>query len=255
MKPESVDSPSGSPPSPEQIAQRLTASTVVIRGEFDEGNVMHDVESWMGTGIIWAKHKGSYFILSNCHVVGLWEIYKYDGIGPAKINRFNLQVVMPDGRTASPKRVMINSYLKDFAFIEVDDSIGTYSQFNTCMFEPKQGQRVYAFGHPLGLVNSFSQGVISGVRDYVSDRGASYKLIQTDASINHGNSGGPLVDEYGNLIGLNTLGMRDDGAQGINFAIAISEIKKSIEAEEFVEFPLNPTEIGPFVRAAKQTTD
>jgi S1-C subfamily serine protease len=237
-------------PTPERIAERLRGSTVKIQGEFDEGNLMHDAESWEGSGVIWSHENGVYWIVSNCHVMGFWAIYKYDFINPAKINRYKLSVTMPDGRQAEAKRILINSYLKDFALIAIDDSIGSYPELRKCQFHPKQGQKVFAMGHPRGLSYSFSSGVISGFREYKSDRNATYTLVQTDASINHGNSGGPLVDDYGKLVGLNTLGMSD--AVGLNFAIAIGEIYTSIQKEEFVDFPLSPSEIGPFVRKLKQ---
>ena len=79
----------------------------------------------------------------------------------------------------------------------------------------RTGQEVVAIGSALGVLqNSVTRGIVSGVR-----LAGGITLIQTDAAINPGNSGGPLVDRYGNVIGINTMGVAS--AQGISFAVAI----------------------------------
>jgi len=83
----------------------------------------------------------------------------------------------------------------------------------------KQGQVVFAFGSPQGLRNSVTMGVISAVaREPYSDSPMAY--IQTDAPVNGGNSGGPLVNIDGDVVGLNTLILTEGGgSEGIAFAI------------------------------------
>jgi S1-C subfamily serine protease len=78
----------------------------------------------------------------------------------------------------------------------------------------KVGERVYAVGSPSGLDNTFSEGVISGLRE---DRGIKY--IQTTAPISPGSSGGGLFDEAGRLIGITTKGLTTSG--NINFAVSM----------------------------------
>ncbi len=97
----------------------------------------------------------------------------------------------------------------------------------------KIGEPVYAIGSPGGLENTVLQqtvtrGVVSGIRDFTSEANANIKVeyIQTDAAINSGNSGGPLVDEAGKVIGVNTLKIVGRGIEGLNFAISVNEIKK-----------------------------
>ncbi len=96
-----------------------------------------------------------------------------------------------------------------------------------------QGQRVVAIGSALGeFKNTVTVGVISGL-DRSIDMGEGFRmegLIQTDAAINHGNSGGPLVNLQGQVIGINTLIIRGDGttldvAEGLGFAIPSNTVR------------------------------
>jgi serine protease Do len=90
-----------------------------------------------------------------------------------------------------------------------------------------QGQLVMAFGSPLGLENSASLGVVSAVaRQLKADDPMIY--VQTDASVNPGNSGGPLVDAQGRMVGLNTMILTQSGGnEGIGFA-APSNIVRTV---------------------------
>jgi S1-C subfamily serine protease len=85
------------------------------------------------------------------------------------------------------------------------------------------GDPVIALGFPLDLGGvTVTAGIVSGLdRTLESRDGDLTGLLQTDAAINPGNSGGPLVDRAGRLVGINTAGIREDGTEGIGFAIAI----------------------------------
>lgn len=87
----------------------------------------------------------------------------------------------------------------------------------------KPGQRVIAMGSPEGLENTVTEGIISGTNRQVD---TYIGMIQTDAAVNPGNSGGPLLNAAGQVIGLNTLGVRENNAQGLNFAIPINKAKQ-----------------------------
>jgi serine protease Do len=81
-----------------------------------------------------------------------------------------------------------------------------------------QGELVFAIGSPEGLRNSVTMGVVSCVaRQLDSDDPMVY--VQTDAALNPGNSGGPLVDIDGNIVGINTLKLSESGSEGLGFAI------------------------------------
>jgi serine protease Do len=93
----------------------------------------------------------------------------------------------------------------------------------------RQGDLVFAFGSPEGLRNSVSMGVVSSVaRQPDADHPMVY--IQTDAPINHGNSGGPLVNAKGELVGINTFILSESGgSQGLGFAIPSSIVSVASE--------------------------
>jgi len=83
------------------------------------------------------------------------------------------------------------------------------------------GQSAIAIGNPLGLERTVTSGVVSAVNR--NPRGISLDgLIQTDAAISPGNSGGPLVDSHGRVIGINTAVLQGAGATGLGFAVPIN---------------------------------
>ena len=97
------------------------------------------------------------------------------------------------------------------------------------------GQLVYAIGNPFGFSGTMTRGMISAIRSVLLPSGNRIEdAIQTDASVNPGNSGGPLLDSHGNVIGITTMiasnpnGGADQSA-GIGFAIPISTAKAVVE--------------------------
>ncbi len=93
------------------------------------------------------------------------------------------------------------------------------------------GERAIAIGNPLGqeFSGTTTQGIISAVNRTMTIENRTYNLLQTDAAINSGNSGGPLINQYGEVIGINSIKLSDSGVEGLGFAIAISEAKPIIE--------------------------
>ena len=87
-----------------------------------------------------------------------------------------------------------------------------------------------AIGNPLGMQSSVTSGVISASnRDVTDSDGKTFTLIQTDAAINSGNSGGALVNSQGQVIGINTLKVSATGVEGMGFAIKINSAKPIFE--------------------------
>ena len=83
-----------------------------------------------------------------------------------------------------------------------------------------------AIGNPLGLKSTVTSGIISAVnREVTANDGTKYVLIQTDAAINAGNSGGALVNSEGQVIGINTLKISATGVENMGFAIPINDTK------------------------------
>ena len=116
---------------------------------------------------------------------------------------------------------------KDIAVLGVKDAkftpltIADYKSLNT-------GDDVYAIGAPKSMAYTLTKGVISAKEREIG----KYKYIQTDAAINEGNSGGPLLNDEGNVIGVNTLKMSD--SEGIGLAIpmtVVSDFLKSLNIE------------------------
>jgi hypothetical protein len=91
------------------------------------------------------------------------------------------------------------------------------------------GETVYALGAPGGLEQSITKGVVSAIRllDAPNNPLTKIEFIQTDAAINVGNSGGPLINEKGEAIAINTQKIVSTDVEGISFSISIDEVKKS----------------------------
>ncbi|HET9017861.1 MAG TPA: trypsin-like peptidase domain-containing protein [Thermomicrobiaceae bacterium] len=186
-----------------QIVQQLTPSTVMILGEFPASAVSTS-SLGAGTGIV-IDSTGD--ILTNAHVV--------DGASAI--------AVYTSGSTHSrPARLIGISPCDDLAIIKVDDTQGIQSANLGHASDQQVGESVVALGYPesfnLGNTISVSRGIISKLNQQLDPY---ENLIQTDASINHGNSGGPLVNDQGQVIGINTLGYSGNIATGLNFAISI----------------------------------
>ncbi|MBF0609119.1 MAG: trypsin-like peptidase domain-containing protein [Magnetococcales bacterium] len=112
----------------------------------------------------------------------------------------------------------------DIAFVKIDAvSPGTVTTAQLHRHKLEVGDRVYAIGNPAGLSFTFTDGLISDVSREINRR----RYIQTNAAINPGNSGGPLFNEYGEVIGINTSGIR--GMQGLNFAIPADILQEKIK--------------------------
>ena len=88
-----------------------------------------------------------------------------------------------------------------------------------------------AIGNPLGLefAGSVTVGYVSAVNRTITSSGSTYNLIQTDAAINSGNSGGPLVSSKGKVIGINTAKISATGVEGMGFSIPINEVLPIVE--------------------------
>ena len=166
-----------------------------------------------GTGIIVTSDG---YILTNKHVVN----------GADKVT-----VVLDDGTTYEDVEVVATDPLNDVAFLKIKDvsdlpavTLGDSKTLHV-------GQQVIAIGNALGeYQNTVTSGIISGIgRSVTASDGTGYNtetlsdMIQTDAAINSGNSGGPLVNAAGEVIGINTA--TSSTAENMGFAIPISSVK------------------------------
>ncbi len=128
----------------------------------------------------------------------------------------------------------------DLAVLKVDRSDLTPIEFGDSD-SIQVGEFAMAIGSPLDMRNTVTSGIISGTnREIEDDSGTMYTLIQTDAAINAGNSGGALVNADGKLIGINTLKMYGTGIEGMGFAIPVNstfEITEQLIADGKVKRP------------------
>jgi len=191
-----------------EVVQAISPSVVAIVGTTPGTSLAHQ-DRWAtgmsgGSGVI-IRSGGD--ILTNAHVVyGLQ----------------NIVVVLHDGSTYSG-RVRFIDHGSDLAVVRIDRlglPIVTFAESNDVLV----GDTVVAIGTPLSfsLRNSATKGIISGM-----DRGLSgeYALIQTDASINSGNSGGPLVNLRGEVVGINSSKFAGVGIEGIGFSIPADTVR------------------------------
>ncbi len=197
------------------IADKVSKSVVSIVTSTKSTNFFGQSydSSAAGTGII-VMEDG--YILTNKHVInGADEVY----------------VVLDDGTTYEDVEVVATDPLNDVAFLKIDGvsdlTAATLGDSKTISV----GQQVIAIGNALGeYQNSVTSGIISGTgRSVTASDGSGYNtetlsdMIQTDAAINSGNSGGPLMNAAGEVIGINTA--TSTTAENMGFAIPISSVK------------------------------
>jgi S1-C subfamily serine protease len=151
-------------------------------------------------------------------------------------SQFTMKVVFNDGKEA-PANLVGRDPKTDIAVLKVDNvddlSVATLGDSDKLQV----GEEVIAAGAPLGLRSTVTQGIISALHRPVplsgdgSDTDTVIDGVQTDASINHGNSGGPLIDMDAQVIGINTAGKSlSDSASGLGFAIPVNEVKTVMDA-------------------------
>jgi 2-alkenal reductase len=150
-------------------------------------------------------------------------------------NQRSLEVIFSDG-TKSDATLVGTDPFSDLAVIKVDSDVPAVAEFgDSDALEP--GQPVIAIGSALGdFANTVTAGVVSALHRDLDDAGGSaalQNLIQTDAAINHGNSGGPLLDITGKVIGINVAVVRGSGftgdvAEGLGFAIPSNTAKEVV---------------------------
>jgi S1-C subfamily serine protease len=147
-----------------------------------------------------------------------------------------MTVVFNDGKEV-PANLVGRDPKTDLAVLKVDNvdnltvaRLGDSSKLTV-------GEEVVAVGAPLGLRSTVTHGIISALNRPVplsgegSDTDTVIDGVQTDASINHGNSGGPLINMESEVIGINTAGKSlSDSASGLGFAIPVNEVKATVEA-------------------------
>jgi 2-alkenal reductase len=208
-----------------QAVKKVGPSVVTVSGTIPGQMTFRGMSSSStvsGSGVF-ISNQG--YILTNNHVIA-------DTQG-------DLTIVLSDGTQETAKIVGADQY-SDIAVLKTSGKVPAVATLgNSDVLNP--GETVIAIGSPLGdFKNTVTVGVVSATGRSI-DSGNGYSidnLIQTDAAINQGNSGGPLVDLAGNVIAINTLIVRNSGtgtvAEGLGFAIPINTA--STVAQQLIQF-------------------
>ena len=214
----------------QEIYKKVNPTVVTVMAMRGEGMAA------IGTGVIFTQD--GYF-LTNAHVI--------EGSAACRI-------ILADGRQFSASLVGYDQkrdvavlkamYAYDLPAAELGDSR-----------QLEVGDPVYAIGNPLGmeLRGTLTDGIVSAINRDVDVDGYTMTLIQTNAALNEGNSGGPLINRYGQVIGINvikmTAGIGEAGVEGLGFAIPTETVEYL--ANQILEYgkPLPDTSLGIMVYA------
>jgi Trypsin-like serine proteases, typically periplasmic, contain C-terminal PDZ domain len=189
------------------VISKLSASVVGIIGKLKQSSESYNSYSdnlVFGSGVI---YKANGFIVTNAHVVADMD---------------TIVVVLSTGKAYEARLKAIDEP-SDLALIKIDKGMLTPAKFGNAK-DIEVGKSVIAIGTPLSfsLRNSATKGMISGLNRSAD---GEYKFIQSDAAINGGNSGGPLVDLNGKVIGINTVKYVGYGVEGLSFSIPVDTVK------------------------------
>ena len=179
------------------------------------GNQATSTATATGSGIIISEDG---YILTNNHVISSESEDSYYQISEAS----KLTVTLFNDTTEYSATIVGKDEETDLAVIKIDKTDLPKAEFADSD-SIKVGEFAMAVGNPMGMDSTVTCGIISAVNREVTDSsGNTYTLIQTDAAINSGNSGGALVNSEGKVIGINTLKIQGEGVEGLGFAIPIN---------------------------------
>jgi S1-C subfamily serine protease len=195
-----------------KVAAATAGAVVTIESKSDQ-------EGMQGSGVVIDGHG---YIVTNNHVISE---------AANNPSQFKTTVVFNDGKEV-PANLVGRDPKTDLAVLKVDNVDNLTVARLGDSDKIRVGDEVLAAGAPLGLRSTVTHGIVSALHRPVplsgegSDTDTVIDAVQTDASINHGNSGGPLIDMDSQVIGINTAGKSlSDSASGLGFAIPVNEVK------------------------------
>lgn len=205
-KPEETDT-AAEPMSLQEIYQTVIPSVVSVTTNGTQGNI--------GTGVI-IEEDG--YIVTSYHVVESCT---------------QIDVLLYDNESYSADMIACDE-VSDLAVLKIDASGLTPAEFGDSD-ELQVGDEVVAIGNPLGveLRGTMTNGIISAINRNLDLNGTKMTLIQTNAALNNGNSGGPLINSYGQIIGINTAKIStyytSSSVEGIGFAIPSDTVRHIVD--------------------------
>ena len=191
----------------EEVYARVNPATVTVVCD------VSDTSASVGTGIIITKDG---YVLTNHHVVAGGR---------------NCTVTLSDNVQYEAKYV-VSDEVNDLAVLKIVDArdLPTAELGDSSLLTV--GETVYAIGNPLGveLRGTFTDGLVSALDRDVDVDGRTMTLIQTNVALNSGNSGGPLINQYGQVVGINTIKMMSEfsNIEGLGFAIPTQAIRRVV---------------------------
>lgn len=195
-----------------KVGPAVVAVTTKSRGATDFFG-RTGIQQGVGSGMI-INEEG--YVLTNYHVVqGAQEV----------------KVVLSTGKEVNAKTVNYDADY-DVAVVKITDSVQMPAVVELGESKSLQvGEGVVAIGNPLGkeFFGSVTTGIVSALNRNISSENKELSYIQTDAAINSGNSGGPLINTRGQVIGINTAKIKDSGVEGLGFAIPIDAVRDKIK--------------------------
>ena len=204
-------------------ANKILPSIVGIKVEYNVNSLIsmfgkqtqNSTATASGSGIIISDDG---YILTNNHIVSSSSSESYYEVSEAT----KVTVTLFNDKTEYEAKIIGKDEQTDLAVIKIEKTGLSKAEFADSD-SVKVGEFAMAVGNPLGMQSSITCGVISAVNREVTDSdGKKFTLIQTDAAINSGNSGGALVNSEGKVIGINTLKLSGTGIEGMGFAIPIN---------------------------------
>lgn len=195
------------------IAKKVMPSVVGVRtyGTYNYwGRRITNMELGSGSGIIYSEDG---YIITNYHVIE---------------NATSVVVTLSDEQ--EHEAVIIGAdEASDLAVLKIDAGKKLPAAEFGQSSDLQIGELVVAIGNPLGYDNTVTDGIVSGLNRQLSDYTDEMTLIQTNAAINNGNSGGALANSKGEVIGINSAKLVASNAEGMGFALSIDEVKPLVE--------------------------
>lgn len=182
------------------LVEQVLPSLVVVRGH----------RYGAGAGIIW---DASGLILTNSHVVG---------------RRTPTVVLQDDGEYEA--RLVARDSDVDLALLTIEAT--GLSSLKAAASSPRVGEMVFAFGHPWGQRNTVTRGIVSALVSAQNRRGDRLPVVRSDTPLAPGNSGGPLVNARGEVVGVNAMIVGGDQSVSIAASVVSDFVKKAVKKPE-----------------------
>lgn len=180
----------------DELVQRVMPSLVIVHGH----------RYGAGAGIVWDANG---LILTNNHVVG---------------RRTPIVILQNDGEYES--RLIARDPDVDLALLSIDAA--SLTPLKPASVSPRVGEMVFAFGHPWGQRNTVTRGIVSALAFAQNRRGDTLPVVRSDVPLAPGNSGGPLVNASGEVIGINAMIIGGDQSVSIAASVANDFVRKAL---------------------------